>query len=385
MSEPVDYDLGGVVGVRLLGAGPREEAAVSRQLGPIRTRLEREPDIVLRFVDRLPLTSPVRFVGLDDAGFTDDAFLVLRGKQKSRARVQIPFEQLGGRCELPCERGLAAVPLLVPILNLTALARGFLPLHASAFLHRGVGVVATGWSKGGKTEALLAFMARGALYVGDEWTYLARDGSAMFGIPEPIRVWSWHLDSLPAYRRTLSRRDRARLSLLRWVEGGMTRMTANGARHRTSAARTLNRLRTLVRGELCVDLPPERLSAAVADGGGDRETGGRETGVRRARPDRLLFVVSHEQPEIAVRPIEPGAVAARMLASLEEEDQRLASCYRKFRFAFPERTNPILERAQELRASALSSALSGKPAWEVRHPYPVSLPELFEALRPICS
>ena len=74
----VDYDVHGLVGVRLLGAGPRETAAVDRQLGPSRRSLEREPDITVRFVDRLELHGPVRLIGLHDAGYTDDAFLVLR-------------------------------------------------------------------------------------------------------------------------------------------------------------------------------------------------------------------------------------------------------------------------------------------------------------------
>jgi hypothetical protein len=52
--------------------------------------------------------------------------------------------------------------LLISILNLTMLAKGFLPMHASAFTYKNTGVVATGWAKGGKTETLFAFMANGA-------------------------------------------------------------------------------------------------------------------------------------------------------------------------------------------------------------------------------
>ncbi len=382
MNGVVDFDLGGVVGIRLLGAGPREEAAVSRQLGPLHASLTGEPDLVVRFVDDLALRSPVRTIGLEDAGFTDDDFLILRGKHKSRVRARIPFESLGQPGEIVCERGLAAVPLLVPIVNLIALGKGYLPLHAAAFEHRGRGVVATGWSKGGKTETLLAFMANGARYVGDEWVYLASDGSSMFGIPEPIRVWSWHLDSLPVYRRALSSGQRARLSMLRWVEGGMSRMTANGARHGSAATRTLNRLSALVRGELCVDLPPGRLFAAGRNGAATPAAGLDlpENGVCRARPETILFVLSHELDEITVRPIPADEVAGRMLFSLQEEGARLTSAYHKFRFAFPGRVNPLLENARELQSACLKSALAGKPALEVRHPYPVSLTELYRAV-----
>ena len=69
--------------------------------------------------------------------------------------MQLPLERAGDRCEIVCERGLSAVPHLVAIVNLTALAHGVLPLHASAFSWNGTGILATGWAKGGKTEALL--------------------------------------------------------------------------------------------------------------------------------------------------------------------------------------------------------------------------------------
>ena len=91
----VDYDVHGLVGVRLLGAGPRETAAVDRQLGPSRRGLDREPEITVRFVDRLDLRGPLRLIGLEDAAYTDDAFLVLRSKHKAQARVQ--YRRRGAR------------------------------------------------------------------------------------------------------------------------------------------------------------------------------------------------------------------------------------------------------------------------------------------------
>ncbi|HET6202577.1 MAG TPA: hypothetical protein VFI25_07215 [Planctomycetota bacterium] len=371
MSGIVEFDLGGVVGIRLVGASPSDARAVERQLGPIRSTLAREPDLVLRFVERLDLRSPLRYLGRDDAAFADDAFLVLRGKQKSRARVRIPLERVGGRCEIVCESGLAAVPLLVPILNLTALARGYLPLHAAAFVWEGTGVVATGWSKGGKTETLLAFCSQGARYVGDEWVYLAPEGDRMFGIPEPVRLWGWHLDSLPQFRARIGARARARLLSLSWVDRALARVTRNGARHRTAVARTLNRLAPLVRGQLHVDVPPGRLFAA--------------NGSAPARPDVFLFVATHESPDVVVRPIDPGGIARRMVHSLQEEQEPLSSCYRRFRFAFPETRNELLERSREMQEGALARVLQGKPAFELLHPYPVSLPRLFEAARPRCE
>lgn len=357
-SAPVDYDLHGLAGVRVLGAQPDDVAAVDRQLGPIRGTLEREPDIVVRFVDRLDLDGPLRLLGVDEAGFTEDAFLILRSRHKARARVLVPLEQVGGRCELVCERGLPAVPLLIAILNLTVLARGALPLHASAFVHGERGVVVTGWSKGGKTEAVLAFMSRGARFVGDEWVYVESDGARVHGIPEPMRVWDWHLRQLPELRDRVAPVDRARLNALR--------LAASAARGRRG-----RRVGVFVGRQLHVDVPPERMFAASS--------------VALSAPfDRLFLVGSWDRPETEARPIEPAEVAARMAFSLQHERAPLLAAYEQFRFAFPERANPVLEGAAERERELLARVLAGKPSHAVEHPYPVDLSRLFEVMSPLC-
>lgn len=373
MTAPVDYDLHGLAGVRLIDAAPPDAAAVDRQLGPIRRALERPPDIVVRFVDRLPVDAPLRYLGLDDVAFTADAFLVLRARHKSRARVRIPLQDVGRRCcEIVCERGAASVPLLVPILNLTVLSHGALPLHAAAFVYRGTGVVATGWSKGGKTEALLAFMANGARYVGDEWVYLSADGRRMYGIPEPIRVWRWHLESLPRYRAAVARSDRMRLRLLGAALSTVRLVGADGTRDRGRLRRSIGRLAPLLRQQMCVDVPPERLF-------------GKASCLMQGRPEVVLFVGSHESDRIEVRPVEPQEIARRMVFSLQHEQAGLMSFYLKFRFAFPEACNEVIERSADLQRRALRRVLEGKETFLAEHPYPVSLPALYEALRPCCA
>jgi hypothetical protein len=369
-SEAIDYDLHGLAGVRLVDATPSDAAAVSRQLGPIRSSLAREPDVVVRFVDRLP-TTRLRYLGAGEAAFTDDAFLVLRSKHKVRAKVSIPFVQIGDRCEIVCERGLPAVPLLVPILNLTVLARGALPLHASAFVYGGTGVVATGWSKGGKTETLLAFMQRGAEYIGDEWVYVSSEGDRIFGIPEPIRLWDWHLSQLPDYRALVGRGDRSRLRALRLalaLEGALD----SGASSRVPLARRVGRALPVLKRQLHVDVEPARLF-------GERAI------AASATVDRLFFVVSAESEEVTVAPIDAQEVAQRMSFSLAYERLDLTAYYAMFRFAFPGAASPVLDQAGELEQGALERLLGDTPANVVYHPYPVSIAALFDAMSPYCT
>lgn len=365
----VDFDLHGLAGIRLLEPSPSDVAAVGRQLGLVHEQLEREPDIVVRFVDRLATGSRIRFVGLGEAAFTDDAFLVLRSKHKAPARVELDFTQVGEAVEIVCERGLPAVPFLIPILNLTVLARGVLPLHASAFVHRGTGVVATGWSKGGKTEALLAFAARGARYVGDEWVYVTGDGGRVYGIPEPVRIWGWHLRQLPQYEALVGGANRARLRAVELFLGSERAMRRVRAGKRPS--RALARLVPLLSRQLFVDIEPERLFGRV--------------GEQSAPFDRLFFLVSSDAPDIAVEPVDPLDVGERMVFSLQHERLDFTAAYLKYRFAFPAAANPFFEQVEEIQRQALARAFAGKAAFVVHHPYPCSLESLYEAMSPYCE
>lgn len=362
-----DFDLHGLVGIRLVDASERDRNTVAAQLGPIAKPLNRSPDIVIRFVDQLRTSAPLRLIGAGEAGYNDDVFLVLRSRHKVPARVQIAFDDIGGCCEIVCERGLSAVPLLLGIINLTVLAKGGLALHATAFEHQGRGILVTGWSKSGKTETLLAFLDRGARYVGDEWIYLSSDGTTMFGLPEPVRVWDWQLSQLPHYRHLLDRRDRARLRTLRYASMSLDRLSrraSSGYRHR------MLRLSALIERQRYAFLRPERAFAGGAS-------------ARGAQIDHLIFLANVEAGGANSWRVQPAWVADRMAFSMEEERQPLASAYRQFRFAFPDRRNRLIESATSLETLRMRELLSGRPCHAVYHTYPPRISELFDTIEPL--
>jgi hypothetical protein len=370
-ADPVDLSLHGLARLRLLDATPSDVAVVVRQVGPLQVPPEGDADLVVRFVDRLPAPAGERLLGAREAAFSEDGFVVLRSKHKARARVSVPLHRAGmPGCEVVCERGVPAVPLLVPLLNLAVLARGALPLHACAFrTAEGVGVVATGWSKGGKTEALLAFCQQGATYVGDEWVYLPGDGTAA-GIPEPIRVWDWHLDSLPGYRQRLRWRNRVRLAALR----GATTVARGFPAEPRRLSRLADRVAPLLEAQAHVDVFPTKLFGVAL-------------GPLSTSVDRLFLVMSADRPDVAVTPIEPNEVAARMAASLAFERLDLQGWYLRARYAHPEAawSNPLLEGGAEARErELLERFLAGVPTWVVEHPYPVDLSALHGAMAPLC-
>lgn len=366
----IDFDLHGFVGVRLLDAFHYDVKVVVKQLGPIQKSLDREPDILIRFVDELPTSSRIRYIGLNDAGFTDDAFLVLRSKHKSRSAVQIAFDQIGEKCEITCERGLPAIPLLIAIVNLTALSKGVLPMHASAFTYKYKGVLATGWAKGGKTETLLAFMEQGAQYVGDEWVYLSGDGQRMYGIPEPIRIWDWHLKGAPIYQAKVERADQVRLRGLNMLVNTMDKAISSGVGERTAPAKLMRRISPILRRQLYVQMPPGKLF-------------GRQFCSLEGSPDIVFFLASHDSDEMVVQPMRTDEIARRMVFSLQQESMEFFSYYQKFRFAFPEASNALIEKAEEIQRGLLLKTLADKEAYAVFHPYPVPIPALYETINPL--
>lgn len=359
----LDIDVHGVLGLRFVDGADADEAAVRRELGQLESPLAGPPDLVVRFVPRLPLRD-LCFVENGRSGFTDDGFVLL-AHGRHRAAVRLPLDALGEPCEILCERGTRVLPVLHPIVRLLALGKGYAPLHASAFVSGGVGVVAAGWAHGGKTSALLAFAAHGAAYVGDDLVLLRADGRRMLGIPAPLALRDWQVEGLPAARRQVGG---ARLALGRAARrvGRLAALFDGAAPSRARAL--LARGSAALERRLKVDVPLE-----VAFG--DRTP-------LAAEPRVVFLMMSHAAADIRVEPAEPHLLAERLASSIQQELLGLTEQYLAFRYAFPERRSALIEGAHEAAVATLRRALADKEAYVLRHPYPVPLAALYTAMRP---
>jgi hypothetical protein len=368
--EVVDFDIHGLVGIRLLNPSRSDVNTIKRQLGPLTNgSLNREPDIIVRFKKNLPLRK-LTYLGLDEVGYTPDGFFVLKSK-KVGAKVRIPFESIGDRCEIECETGLRDIPHLITILNLTLCTKDCIPLHASAFIYKDKGILVTGWSKGGKTEALLGFVNQGAKYVGDEWVILAKDGRSMYGIPEPITLWDWQIKQLPFIYPLLNFSDRLIFRVIHFI-GNMHSYLGSGKFKNTFPVKILTKAMPTLRQQLHVNFPPEKIleSSCIQ---------------LNAEPNIIFFIMSHSDPSIYVEPWNSEDIARRMLHSVRYEQLRFFRHYQAFKFAFPDLQNHFLERVHDIQKTLLLHALNSKEAYRVLHPYPVSLESLYHHMKPFCE
>lgn len=361
--DAVDFDIHGLVGVRLIAPSTANVTAVSAQIGPPSSCVLRRPDIVVRYVDRLS-AGPARYVDLGKTASSNAGFIVFP-EGDDGGGVSIPFEQIGSDCEIFCERRVGWIPLLISIINLTALKKHrYVPIHASAFVHEGAGVLVTGWVKSGKSEALLAFSQHGATYIGGEWVLLSSDGNTMCGMPGTFRMWDWHRRKLSHLQPIGSNATMFRL--IRFLDAAQRALPE--PLFRFEPLKLLREGMPALRRQLNFRVEPKVIF-------GDRC--GRLTG----HPDKIFIGMVHSDERVLIEPAEPATVADQLACAMEFELTSLMSHYRAFKFAFPGMRNEFLERVHSLLRDALQQALAAKEIYNLYHPYPVSFDDLYQAMK----
>lgn len=354
------YRVGGVA-IRLVDASPADAVAVRGQLGVSQVTERSVPDLTLRFVDRIATSGPLRRIG-DDVQFDAQTFCIAGSASGDvPRRVQIPFQSLGSECEVVCERGLRAIPLLVEMVNLTALAKGILPLHASAFAYQDSTTLVVGCADGGKTGTLLTFMAQGATFVADDWAYWDNHRGTLCGLSGRIRVRERYLSQLPGLVAKTTWRERQKLQILRAasaVLGGVFR-----------AAPMAARVRSAVQRRRCIYASAERLF-------GDARLSSSEA------PNKVFLIRHHDAPQVTVERLSTQSAVRGIAFVLDEEMMQLRDYYRKFLYAFPDAANPWLGTIGALLQDRLREALAGVESYEVCHPDPTPLSSLFTAMAP---
>jgi hypothetical protein len=360
-----DYDVHGVVGIRVINCPLLEAAAIAKTFGPLQRSLSKMPDIVVRFVNALPPVQ-LQYLGLKQYAFSDETLFLLSAK--TGAKAAIPLDQVGQTCEVKCENGMELAPLLATLINLTALTKGCVSLHASAFDYHGTGVLLTGWKDSGMTEALLTFTSHGGQYVGCDWILLKDGGKRMCGIPRPFLLNAWYLKDFPRIRKSIKLQRRVQIKIIAWLAAAQQRFPYR-ALDRLLPIRFLRDALPKLQRQHEIKVELQAIISAVP-------------GPLEAVPNKVFLFVIHAEPEIQVEAIDPLELACRLTSSICHEQLELFQGYLAYKFAFPERIVPLMERAPELLEALLRLALAGKESYLVLHPDPVSMPALFESMLP---
>jgi hypothetical protein len=360
-SSIVDYDLHGLAGIRLVDPSPSDVTAVSAWIGTP-AALSEAPDLTIRFVEDLRPDGPVEWIEPHSIGFGDAGLFLYTADSGAAPAGCLRLEGPGPRWELRCRAGRGRVPLLLPLVDLAVSAKGVFALHASAFTYRGSGVVVAGWARSGKTTALLAFMARGAAYIGDDRIYLRARENRIYGLAQPLALRTTHLAELPGIARTVGRRARMRLRLCAALE-----RTASTAA-RIESFGDLPRRVAGAASDASVSVSPDRLFGECP---------------LQGRLDKAFLAIAQDSSDVRVDAVEPRRFAERLLFSIRAERLPLWRLYYAFRYAFPDQAEAFGEEAEEAETERLAGALEGTETYALYHPFPAPVQAIHDALDPV--
>ncbi|MHB1931197.1 MAG: hypothetical protein ACYCUG_17540 [Acidimicrobiales bacterium] len=246
------------------------------------------------------------------------------------------------------------MPLLVPLVRMSALGKGLLPLHAVAFTHRGVGIAATGWSGSGKTALLLAMTAVGAHPVAAEWLLVSQDGRQLLGVPQPVRLKASHVDRCADLVRLSPGVGGARARLLRAV--------------RLMAARVAPSTTPLVERALQVDVPLHLLEKGLK---------GPTSRLPTTSFDLLFLLEDAEVGETSVERVDTRFATERIAVALEHDLEELDAARRVFHYASARSGDHGKGVADAAHRQLLALHLASRPVFLLRHRQPTP----FAALR----
>jgi hypothetical protein len=365
----VDLDYFGAVGIRFINVSEKEVRFIVDGFSVFKTELKREPDIIIRFVDKLK-TPNIVFLDLNFAAFDENNFYLITDSIEKK-KVNIPFDKIGQKLEMVCERGIKSIPLLNHITNFYLIKSNFVPIHSSGFYFDQKGVLVMGWTKGGKTETLLSFANHGAEYVGDEWVVLTPDGSEMSGLHVPITIWKWQLSYVKRIVGSPGLVNTIVFTFVSMLEI-ISDFSVKLGLHIKFPFNLLNQALPHIKKLLKIRKNPEDLFKNKTRRG-------------MTKLDAIVLAMSHGSNAITINECEPKEVINRMINSNDYEQLPFFEFYKAFKYAFPEKNNEFLDNIKDIHSGLLLNALQGKKSFKISHPYPVPFEALFSTLNSVIT
>lgn len=361
MSNFVDFNLHNLFSIRLENPTPEAVQAVKNQIGVKPSNLNDEPDLTVQYVNRFK--DSMYHLVMGKAGFINDDFYIMTGNGLKDNRVQFPFESLGQPCKVICEIGTTEIPLLNLIINLRMLAKGLVPIHASAFVSEGVGVVVNGWPKGGKTSTLFSFLAHGAQFISDDWLFVDSN-SKIHGLMQPIKLSDWQFNQLPEYQSKITPKKKLTIQSIRLLDATMRAMPDSLRADFPPTKAFYKVLNRLNESQRHVNLFPELLF-------------GSGLASPTAQFDVLLLTLSQDSEDIVIEPMSSEIAIERLMAALQKEWMQWEDYYLQYLYAFPNRHNVAMDQSLKKQRELLEHILANKHIFAVNHPHPVSLEKLY--------
>lgn len=369
----IDYQLHGLLSLRIKNASKKDQKALEHQLGvlPSENLPDEQIDITIGYQDHVSGKSALKHLVMGAAAFNDDDFYVTKFSDAKHYAAQIPISHLGQACTIKCQHGIGEIPLLLFVINLRMLEKGYLPVHASAFRHNGIGVMVNGFPKGGKTSILFSFLSQSAQFVSDDWLYIDDNGQ-IYGLAQPIKLSDWQLERLPEFRQQIKSSKWMSIKGVQWLDQ-VEQSIPDAVRRDFMPAKAFHRVqRYLNKKQRHIYVSPLKLfDISLAE--------------MQTAFDLLILTMSHDSEEIIVEPLDHDKAIDRLTAALEYEWLEFMDYYVQYTYAFPKKRNSLIDGLSNTLYERLQKMMGERPVYAVYHPHPVDLHVLYSHIEPIIS
>jgi hypothetical protein len=368
----MEFDLGGSVRLVLEDADEALTRAVTAQLDPFHATetAGSGPSVRLEVIERPPDMAELQRLAGDGlvTGWDGSRLWTLAGGRWA----SIPDAFRDDPSTFRVEHGFPVSRLfrsaVRTALQLRALSKSTVAIHAAAVDTDRGAVLVSGWSESGKTETCLALLESGATFLTDKWTFMTADLRAS-AFPINVGVRRWALRYLPRLRANLPTRVRGQLAAAAAtaaVTSPLRRLRGSGMRSRLADGAT----RAVALADRAAISPTEVARAY-----------GHEP-ITNQRPVRLIVALRttpHERVE--AREVDGSALATRLAHSAVAERQVYWAYRERAAYAAGRDTSDVVEVLAD-ESELLKAILSSLPHVEVSAPFPVDPNRVVDAIQP---
>jgi len=318
-------------------------------------------DIVVRFVDELPIMGKREYISLY-AGYDDVSLFVMDGLQH---KATIPFDSLEGNCKIICEKGFDPLNILLLLENLLRykfVLKEAVLIHASAVSYHGQGIIFPAWANTGKTNLLLQFLKDGANYISDDFAIIREDG-LIYGYPRRLQLFDYNFSEFPQLAVTLDRSAR-----LDFVKQKLSTKLLKKWTRIPLLTRLLKRVKRKSSEALHIRAPAKELFPDVEIDGS-------------RRIDKIFFLVRAHSQIIEIERMAPEVLANKMVPCLSFERHYPYDYRLLYKFAYPMKENKLLDKVEQMEGDIISRAIKNSHIYCVRLPRSHSSLKLFRTVQ----
>lgn len=210
--------------------------------------------------------------------------------------------------------------LIEPLIIIFSSYEQVLYVHSSSISHNGNGHLMPAWRHTGKTKTVLQYLAKGASFIGDDYTVLYKN--QVYSYPKNINIFSYNFLANPELYTAVSFATKLRLQLMMQFKELLENFASNTS---GAVSKVFVRIAQLAEVATNVTINPHKIGSVV----------------NGARFKSITMLVSSAKRKSAAKKLKAEVVARMMTTTIKYELSDFYSLYSQFCYLTQTQNNQI--------------------------------------------